>query len=630
MLSLLASSIVLCVASAPAAPPAANIRVAADERGVWAFVTPDNKRILSLGINNVSPEPFQPRPGTDYYNPVPTQFKGDKSAWAKSVRELLLAHNFNTAGSWSDASVPAGDGLYHTPILYVGGTDFHHCLDALRPDFAQRVKATTAKVMAAYPDRSQVIGVFLDNEMPWWGKSGWDRIPNFTLLERVMEEPATEPARVAAIEFLKGRYKSPKDLADAYGQPLSDWSALSGPLLRQARGPAIDKDRSDFTALVADKFYKLACEGVREVIPGVLILGSRFAGDVPDPVIVACGKYCDVISFNDYHGDPTAPDELIARNWVLGKKPLMITEYAWRAAENSSGCPNTAGAGAVIPTQKDRAERYAKYLDACLQSSVIIGLHWFEFADQSPQGRFDGENSNYGIVDIKNRPYTAVLESMKKANGGALALRTGSLKPAPTEIPRPAVVTYAPGQHPGRPPALDLIADAPTREPEIWGAPDSKVTYVRDGKAFVFTYAAGSTYGGGINLYGPAKSRCPSGPAEATDLDGYKDIVLDLTAPKGVQLNIVLTEAGAGPVGQATYVSPAGDDGEAFISDAFFGEGARHAYRIPIAALKRQTFWGNQAGKNVIQMSAVRCIGLQIQGSPNVGAATMHEFRLER
>ncbi len=626
--------------SSPATPSATKVgfTVSADERGTWSFVAPDGRRLVSLGVNNISPEPYMPRAGTDYYNPVPTLFKGDRAAWATSTRDLLVEHGFNTAGAWSHHSLPAsnarGKEFYHTPVIYLSaGTKHHQCLDAFRPDFPERAKQNAARVLGNFTDRATIIGAFLDNEMPWWGKSGWDRTPNYTLLERAFDEPDGDPTRAAALDFLKSRYPTAEAFAKACDVQLTAWDHLSIATLRMASGRAIARDRNDFLAHAAERYYRLGTEAVKAVAPGLLILGTRYAGDVPDPVAVACGKYCDVLSFNTYHGDPVAPDELIAKYWVLGKKPLMITEFAWRAAENASGNPNTGGAGGVVPRQADRADRYARYIEACLQSSIVIGMHWFEFADQSPQGRFDGENSNYGVVSIRNEPYSEVLVAMKQAHAKVPGWRAGRLKPAPTVLPTPQGVTYEPGQHPGRPPSLDLLKGPWTNDPEIWGATDAKLSYRREGAALVLDYVAGLAHGAGINVYGPATSRitAPAGASTlTTDLDGYTHIVLEATAPKGVQINIIMAEAAAGPSGKGSYVSPAGDDGEAFISDPIYGQGGKHTYRIAIRDLKKQQHWGNQRGKGRIEMNAVLSMGIQVQGSPDKGTVTVHRLALER
>ena len=42
----------------------AGYSVKPDARGVWAFVAPDGTRFFSLGVNNVSPSAWNPRPET--------------------------------------------------------------------------------------------------------------------------------------------------------------------------------------------------------------------------------------------------------------------------------------------------------------------------------------------------------------------------------------------------------------------------------------------------------------------------------------------------------------------------------------------------------------------------------------
>jgi hypothetical protein len=79
-----------------------------DDNGVWWFQGPDGSRFYSLGVNNIEPEPFMPRPGSDYYNPVPTEFKGDTNMIAallsKTSRRSELSLNSLANASIDDKS----------------------------------------------------------------------------------------------------------------------------------------------------------------------------------------------------------------------------------------------------------------------------------------------------------------------------------------------------------------------------------------------------------------------------------------------------------------------------------------------------------------------------------------------
>ena len=89
--------------AAPDPDPKARYTVVKDDSGVWWFQAPDGRKFYSLGISNVSPEPYMPRPGTTFYNPVPGDFKGDLKAWTTSVRNLLHDNGFNTLGRLSSS-----------------------------------------------------------------------------------------------------------------------------------------------------------------------------------------------------------------------------------------------------------------------------------------------------------------------------------------------------------------------------------------------------------------------------------------------------------------------------------------------------------------------------------------------
>lgn len=602
--------------------------VVKDERGTWWFQAADGTRFYSLGVSNVTPEPYQPRANSTFYNPIPTQFKGDGAAWAQSIRSLLTDNGFNTLGAWSSPVITAGGQMYSTPVLYVVEFDSTRCLSPLRADFEAFVRTNTKASIAKIPDRKGLLGVFLDNEMPWFGKSGWDDIPTYTLLEKAFELPPTDERRIAALNFLKKRHASPAAISEAYGRPIESWDALDAAYLQTCSNEAAATDRDAFTTLLADRFYEVTTRIVREELPGVLILGTRIPGNAPDPVIRACGKYCDVMSVNDYLFEPKVNVGAMTRFWVLGGKPIMHTEFSWRARSNSSGNPNTRGAGAIVDTQADRANAYAALIADTATVPYIIGSHWFEFADQAPQGRFDGEDSNYGIVDIHNKPYAELLAAMKATNAKVQSLHASTARQMPTSLPKKLAVTYTPGQHPERPPSLSLLGEW-VRDPEIWGAPDAKMSWSKRDGNLVLKFDTGSQFGAGINIFGPKSSAIGRGPQHATDLDGYSTIVLVADAPKGLQVNIVLAEAGAGPM-NSKYDTSAGDDGEAYISGTLYGEGKKTTYKVPIISLRRQPFFGNQAGTFSIDMKALRNLGIQASGAPREGEIIIHSMTLER
>jgi hypothetical protein len=70
-----------------------------------------------------------------------------------------------------------------------------------------------------------------------------------------------------------------------------------------------------------------------------------------------------------------------------------------------------------------------------------VGVDWFQFADEPRHGRIDGENFNFGLVDINDRPYeelTAMLAALNaaklKSNPALSRLDASSgIPPAPSD-----------------------------------------------------------------------------------------------------------------------------------------------------------------------------------------------------
>jgi hypothetical protein len=593
---------------------AAQFGVRADAKGKYWFVDPQGKQFLSLGINDIVAEPFRPKPGSQYYNPVVNQFNGDFDAWKKDVFKILQENGFNTLGAWSDGRLYDGP-IYGTVCLYVAGHEQNRCLEGLRPGFEDRIKKNSQIILDTYPYMDNVFGVYLDNEMAWYGHAAWGDIPNYTLLESALLLPKEDPAHQAAVDFLKKRYTSAEALSKAWGKPLSSWDDVTFDYARSCVNKETLDARAAFIEFTADAFFKTACDTVRKMLPGKLILGVRFGGYAPEPVIRACGRYCDVVSFNNYRATPDADPDMLSRFWIWsGKKPMMVTEYAWRAEENTSGNPNTGGAGAVVKTQAQRAQNYSSYVEDLLSYPMVIGAHWFEFADQSPQGRFDGENSNYGIVDIHHRPYKEMLAAMKKTNDSSAKLHAQSDRQAPQFLPKPKAVVFEPGQRPERPPFIDVLNAIPAGEPELYNAPDAGIGLKKESDHLVISFDTGKNWGCGVLFFGPRAFANTSSPVHATNMDGYSAIELDAAIGSNILFDVFLDEAGITAPDAASYDTSGGDDAEGFLFSSIQGKQQRNIYRLELKNLEARTNWGNQKGARKVDIHSIKGVSLFFHG----------------
>lgn len=601
-----------------------------DTGGKYWFVDPKGKQFLSIGINNIRSEPWQPKPNTQYYGPVKTLFKGDFEAWKKDVFGILQEYGFNTLGAWSDERLYDGP-VYGTICLYVAAHAKDRCLDGLRTGFEDRVKMNTKMALETYPSTDNIFGVFLDNEMPWYGHAPWGEIPNSTLLEAALSLPKEDEARKAAMDFLKKKYESPEAISKAWGKSLASWDDLNADYARGCLTKQASEDRAAFIGVAAEAFYTTAAKIARQMLPGKLILGTRFAGYAPQPVISACGRHCDVVSFNNYRAIPSADPDMLARFWIWsGKKPLMVTEYAWRGRENSSGNPNTGGAGAVVQTQAERAKNYSSYVEDLLSYPMVIGAHWFEFADQSPQGRFDGENSNYGIVDIHHRPYKELLAAMKQTNSRIQTLHAQSKRTSPDALPKPKAVAFEPGQYPDRPASVNLLDTIAIQDPELYHASDARITLGKEDNAWVITLDTGKDWGCGVIFFGPKDFKTDSGPDFSTDLGGYSAIELDAAISSDVTFDFFLDEAGVASPDAAVYDTSGGDDGESFLIPTIKGKGSRALYRFQLSDLMPRTNWGNQRGLGRVDITSIKGVSLFFHGSQGSEKVQVFSLKLAR
>ena len=419
-----------------------------ESNGVFWLVDPDGGRFLSKGVNTVRFDQ------DDIYHSIRIPYAeacqrkyGSKSTWQIAVAGRLASWGFNTLGSWSDEAVAAAGPapLCVTPNLDLGmsfvwqknnqsGIEYTQDFpDVFDPEFVVHIGRRARQLCETRRGDQSIIGWFVDNELRW----GPDWRGADELLTLFLNQPVASPGRAAALACLRERHHDFERFNSAWRTPARSWDELGAltriepPFLRKPpydrsettedEANRADPRRGLFTAdcdaflgLVAERYFELTTAAIKAADANHLVLGCRFAYPPPRPVIDACGRHLDVISFN-CHG----PDAIgaLATYAVITGKPCLIGEFSFRAAD--SGLPNTIGAGPVVATQAERAAGFRRYVTGALQCPQLVGYHWFEHADQPIEGRFDGENSNYGTVTIDDRVYEEVTRTMAAVNAEA-------------------------------------------------------------------------------------------------------------------------------------------------------------------------------------------------------------------
>lgn len=420
--------------------------------GVWWIVTPDGHGLFSAGIVGVRVlGDYEPSTGTAPYQDNVLARYGSEAAWADVTLARLRDLNVNTIGAWSRTDLFV-EVLPYTPILsfaqyappvpgLAAGLTGQLVRDYFDPAFASgaALEAQNAASCAADP---WCIGVFSDNELGW----GPGVVLTLPIFDAYFRLPSGAPGKLALQAWLEQRYAGDVAAFNAdWALSLASFADVQGVTSLAASwngdGPARQSVRHAFSGVVAEKYFRVAHDALRAVDPNMLILGARFLSySTPPEVAAAAGPWVDVLSTNYYEFGPSwfALAQTLGASagyvpaarmfddvdtlYALAGKPVLISEFGYRSAE--SELPNTFPAFyPTLATQAERADAFGVYLRRALQRPFVVGTHWFKHADQPIGGRNDGEDNNWGIVDLHDDPYVDLGDRMRLLNGEAPARR---------------------------------------------------------------------------------------------------------------------------------------------------------------------------------------------------------------
>ncbi|MGB9759213.1 MAG: beta-galactosidase [Thermoproteota archaeon] len=386
--------------------------------GRFWFIDPDGYVFLSKGVNHVDYYgDYSPALGYSPYNKVVSAKYGSPQAWAKETTERLRSWGFNTIGAWSSEEL-FSQGMPYTIILDFAaqaGANWQkgEVVDYFSERFQNISDSIAKKICLERKDDPYLIGYFTDNELRWC--PDW-RSPNH-LFDDYMSLPSSSEGKKALVSYLHDKYKEIKLLNEKWGTSFSSFDEI----LNVAEAPKnnwVDLDRLGFLEVLSRKYFQVVHDAIRKYDKNHLILGCRYAFKPPDEAIKGCIGYTDVISINaytnPYNDDLGKVIKDVSQIYNITGLPVMITEFSFKAMD--SGLPNTKGAGVPVRTQSERAKYYEEYVKRILSEPFIVGYHWFEYVDEPAQGRFDGENSNYGLVDINDKPWTILVEKATSVN----------------------------------------------------------------------------------------------------------------------------------------------------------------------------------------------------------------------
>ncbi len=392
----------------------------------WWLVTPDGHPFFSTGINDISQAGTATKGGVQHYKDAVIAKYGTKEAWSDVAFKNCQEWGINTVGAWSDWP-QFKDRMPYTVLLDVGTAP-----DYFTADFAQHAKDVLEPTAKVLKDDKFLVGYFLNNEVYWgYGIRGF----HYVFDDYMALIADASPGKQALIAYLQKRYVTVDALRADFSTDAVDWpSVATATTLPHLGTPGAIATRAEWSGVVAEKFFEVTDQALSAADPNHMNLGVRFISQLaPRAVLKAAGKFVDVMSINFYEltlglpeylqnfePDYVSVDDFLAEHYAAGGRPILITEWGYRAAD--SGLPNSfPPIYPTFDTQTERADAYEAYVTNVLKRPYLVGHHWFLYTDQPPEGRFDGEDCNFGLVNEKDEPYQILTDRMKKMAFAAYA-----------------------------------------------------------------------------------------------------------------------------------------------------------------------------------------------------------------
>jgi hypothetical protein len=292
------------------------------------------------------------------------------------------------------------------------------------PQVVARVEETAESVIRQYRDDPRLMGYYSDNELGWW---------NAALLEHTFRQPSTSGQRRRLIELLRDEYHDDwtlltRDFDPEGAEGFSELAEKGRLYLRPgARGLRVARR---WLSVLAERYYQLTHDIIRRHDRRALFLGDRYQSFYYPEVARAAAKYVDVVStnLNQHWNDGTFASFYLGTLHALTDKPILVSEFYMAAADNRSGNRNSHGMFPLVTTQPARAAAYRTTMLELLKRPYVVGADWFQYYDEPTAGRPDGEDWNFGLVDIHDRPYDELVTALRAIDHAQIKSQAVALK----------------------------------------------------------------------------------------------------------------------------------------------------------------------------------------------------------
>jgi hypothetical protein len=385
-------------------------RLGQDQAGDWWWVSPTGTLEFLNTVTTVQPD----QEGRDRHSVryVSADWDGryqpeDLDRWAMATLPRVLDCGFKGLGAWCNPAFHSLDVPMSQDLnLWAWVTDSSKRFYS--PEWAPMAEQAVRAQVPPLRNNHNLLGYFLDNELDWGdGFSGpsayFDDLPN------------SDPNRRQVIQTIHFVWPQLDDFNIAWNSKLTNWSQLEGwSTFPREQSEAYDRLSVAWLSHLARDYFRLTTSLVHRYDNNHLILGVRFKGFAPEPVVSASRDYTDAQSLNYYVGDARLDSDMFRMMYQRSGQPVIISEYSFHSMDGHSGDLDTVGFSAQVPDQQARADGYRLMTTRLARVPYIVGADWFQWCDEPPTGRSsDGEDVNFGIVDVHDNPYTLLVNSIR-------------------------------------------------------------------------------------------------------------------------------------------------------------------------------------------------------------------------
>lgn len=379
------------------------------------LLDPDNGVVILHGIQHV-------RPGESAAHHKAFSIKfGSEARWSEETGKLIADNHINyisygsnrietfPATMRANLLTPKTQKIAYAETLYLLRTfmwdmsknlgypfdddKYNRLVLLFEPTFETYIDDLVRKKSTLFAGDKHFVGYYLDNELPFASYQNADPLRGIDLKHFLALPDRYKAARIYAEKFMQDR------------------GIVSSAAITK-------KEQEDFREVVADYYYQLTTKTVRRYDTEHLILGTRLHdwSKYNEKVVVACARYCDIVSINYYGRWQPETDFLTNLKSWCGVKPFLVSEFYTKAEDTSykgTKYSNTEGGGWLVRTQKSRGEFHQNFCLRLLETKNCIGWIHFEYNDGYAS---DGSASNKGIVSLEYEPYDDFLAYMRQLN----------------------------------------------------------------------------------------------------------------------------------------------------------------------------------------------------------------------